>query len=296
MAHTLSLLALGVAAAGCADSHTSDLDDAGSVPADGAPVLDAARLDAGSVHPDAAVPPPGACDAQDARAEVCPDILCDGPGTWHWRGDACFWIDCGACQGEDCDESWGSESECEAAHATCEATLCADTGGRWLWWVEECEHHVCAVAPPATCLVGRPVCDCGLFERFEPGVGCVPDDTCPIPEPVTREELCTGTGGTWGPYCCDAVCGVRCDLECAALACDCGPGRVMDEARGCIDGARCHERLLGESCDHASRCESGTICCDACGGAGCSGMPVCATPTCDDDPLVDECGNRLDTP
>jgi hypothetical protein len=70
--------------------------------------------------------------------------------------------------------------------------------------------------------------------------------------------------------------------------------RVFDEARGCVDAARCHERLAGETCEGSARCQDGTICCPHCGGAGCAGPPTCDAPSCGLDPMVyDECGNCL---
>jgi hypothetical protein len=238
----------------------------------------------------------GDCRADDARSEICPELLCDGPGTWHWNGDQCFWIDCGACEGADCDHSFSSEADCRAAHASCEPTLCRESGGAWMWWAEECGHYECGSPVPAICEMGFPICDCGAFRRFEAGVGCVMATDCPIPEPVTREELCRGTGGSWEPICCDTECGVRCDLECLAPACNCGPGRVFEDARGCIDHPRCHERDEGETCLGEARCESGTICCMHCGGAGCFGDPTCDRPVCDADPVIDECGNNTMAP
>lgn len=278
------ILAHAIVMTGCSESHIGS-DDGG--------------IDAGSSEFDAGFPvddagPPSSCSAARAAAEVCPDLLCDGPPRWYWNGDDCFWIDCGACTGEDCEtHGFLSEAACLAAHEGCDAPLCRASGGTWRWWDPQCGHHVCGVAPPANCESPFPVCDCGPFARFEFGEGCVADPDCPIPEPVTREELCTGTGGAWGAFCCDSECGVPCGDDCAAMACDCGPGLVFDDVRGCHDGARCHERNAGETCNGVARCAEGTICCQACGGAGCFGDPTCDAPSCDDDPGFDECGNCL---
>lgn len=294
----IQAIAAAAAVAGCADSHGVGPEDA-SVPRDAIHTpADVGPLphDASWVPVDGGAPPPG-CEAQDARPLVCPDALCDGPGTWHWNGDTCFFTDCGACEGSDCAVGWPSEEACRADHDTCDATLCRATGGEWWWWPAGCGHLACGHAPLIDCFTPVPLCACGPQQIFEEGVGCVDDPYCAEPPPASRAELCTSTGGSWGPYCCDAVCGVHCDLDCAAMACDCGEGRVMDDARGCIETVRCHERLRGESCAgpiESVRCEEGTICCDRCGGAGCSGRPVCAAPVCDSDPLVDVCGNRRD--
>ena len=299
LAHSLRSALVAIAlvgpSVGCADSHGRDPhegDDGGSMALDGG----SAPLDS-SVGVDAAIGfdagPRGSCDADDAHGEICRDVLCDGPGTWHWNGDSCFWIDCGACEGEDCGRSFSSEEACRAAHATCEATLCRDTGGSWMFWAEECEHFTCGRPAPAVCVVGRPVCDCGPHMAFDPASGCVPAD-CPELPPLPREQLCTSTGGAWEPICCDTTCGDFCAAACLAPACNCGPGHVMDAVRGCIESVECFERARGESCDPRARCEGNTICCDRCGGAGCAGTPTCVDPTCDVDPHTDSCGNRDD--
>lgn len=301
VAHTIVALFLGASlAAGCSDSHGRDTD-AGSEPGPDAASPDGGlRSDAGSA-PDSGwtdldAGPRGTCDADDARAAVCPELLCDGIPRWYWNGDDCFWIDCGACEGTDCATRGAfSESECLAQHAGCEPALCRTTGGTWMWWAEECGHYQCGRPVDADCLVGMPVCDCGPDRIFDPGAGCVAVD-CPTSPPRSRQQLCTDTGGSWDAICCDTTCGELCPLACASPACDCGPGRVMDDARGCIESAECHERSRGESCMGDARCEEGTICCEHCGGAGCAGPPTCVDPTCDADPHTDTCGNRDDVP
>ncbi len=299
LTHLAPLLLLCAFANGCGSSHGLDHD--GGLGADGG-----AGTDAGRVIPDGGSPPPdgdvggdggvrGPCDPADARAATCPDALCDGPGSWHWNGDRCFLIDCGACVGADCGSGYSSEADCDAAHSDCDAALCSGTGGRWLFWAEECGHYVCGVAPPADCLVGSPVCDCGPGRAFGPD-GCVAAD-CGDPPPRTREMLCTGTGGTWDSICCDTVCGEYCPAACLASACNCGPGRVFDDERGCIAGIECFERRTGQSCDGvAARCEDGAICCHHFTGAGEHGPPTCEIPVCDGDPFIDECGNDLRAP
>lgn len=241
-------------------------------------------------------PPLASCDAMDARQIVCPEVTCDGGPGYFWNGDSCYPVDCGACEGIDCALA-ATLDECISAHAGCESAVCLATGGQWMWWSDECEHYVCGRPPPVDCVVGVPVCDCGAYRSFdlERG-GCYADTTCPTAEPITREELCTTTGGTWENICCDTECGVFCDADCAAPACNCGPGRVFEEARGCIDSVRCHERRAMETCTPDVRCEAGTICCDACSGVGCTGEPRCVPPVCDDDPNTDECGNNLLAP
>jgi hypothetical protein len=247
---------------------------------------------------------PASCDAEDAEAVLCPDRLCDGPGTWHWNGDGCFWIDCGACVGTDCSGAPTSEGECRAAHSHCEASLCRDTGGTWMWWALECAHFACGGRATPSCDHPRPVCDCGpnhvfadLFDIGDPAlVGCHRRSDCPVRPERTREELCTDTGGSWEPICCDTVCGAPCAEACTAMACDCGSARVFRDVLGCRDGARCHERRVGESCDGVARCEGTAICCASCTGSDCTGTPTCREPVCDGGPLVDECGNDGTSP
>ncbi len=298
-AHVWLVVAIAVTAAGCGASHDRGDVDAGPrrVGPDGAIV----ERDAGS-RPDSGADAGGvsdagvrtACSADDAIAALCPELLCDGIPRWYWNGDDCFWIDCGACEGTDCDRGAGSREACLAEHSTCEPALCRATSGSWLWWAQECGHYECGHAPPANCEVGFAVCDCGVNRVFEPGIGCV--DRCGEIDPLPRDVMCRTTGGTWGSFCCDSVCGQPCVLACAADACDCGPGRVFDVARGCIESARCHERMLGETCEGAARCATGTVCCTHCGGAGCFRPATCETPVCDSDPHTDACGNRDDVP
>lgn len=277
-----------LALAGCSDSHGRGREDSGVVGPDAGTTIDASTpIDAGSRT---------TCTADDAHAQICPGAVCDGPPSWHWNGDDCFWIECGTCVGADCAGGASSEAQCLTAHASCESALCRATEGEWRWWAEDCGHFVCGYAPLAVCEVGAPSCDCGAFRSFDPERGCVDDTTCPIPEPIPRQELCTSTGGSWENICCDSVCGMACPEACVAPACNCGPGRIFEDARGCIDAARCHEPERGESCEGEARCTEGTICCEHCGGAGCFGPPTCETPVCDDDPDIDTCGNNLLAP
>ena len=256
-------------------------------------VADAGR-DAGSSRDAAAST---SCAPDDARAIVCPSFVCDDVGAWQWNGDRCFYVACGACEGTDCAAGAPTQAACERNHVGCEACLCRATGGDGLFWAQECGHYECGRPVPAICEVGFAVCDCGLSRSFAPGVGCVPDAACPSGPPVLpREQRCTETGGRWANLCCDSVCGEPCAAACAADACDCGPGRISDEARGCIESSRCFTRTLDEICGPSARCEAETICCQSCGGAGCVGDSRCRAPTCDADPLTDECGNRLDAP
>lgn len=278
-----------LALAGCYASHGRPPEAAGDAG------VDVGRRDAGRYGgpPDLGMTP--SCAAQDARAVVCPTLFCDDVGAWHWNGDRCVYIECGACEGTDCGAGAITEGECFRSHASCVPSLCRASGGEWLFWAQECGHRECGYPVPELCEAGFPICDCGLSGVFDAARGCV-DGMCGEIDPLPRDLLCTSTGGRWDAICCDTVCGQRCELPCAAPACDCGPSRIFDLARGCVETSRCFERTRGETCGPGARCEAGTICCERCGGAGCFGDPVCAAPTCDSDAHTDECGNRDDLP
>jgi len=288
------IVLLLVLSAGCGSSHGRG-DDTGAGDAATDTAADAssdARVDTGGPI-DGGV---ATCVADDAASIICADIVCDEGPRWYWNGDSCFPVECGTCTGEDCERGAFEESECIGSHAACEASLCRDTGGSWRWWSEECEHWRCGFELPAACEEGRAVCDCGAYRSFDPESGCHDDDTCPIAEPISDEELCGVTGGSWEGICCHAECGVPCGDGCVNPACNCGPTKVFDPARGCVESSRCYERNERETCEGVARCEGGTICCQDCGGAGCVGPPTCRFPLCDEDETIDMCGNNLLAP
>ncbi len=283
---------------GCPSSNSLAGDagvDAASGAAD-APVLPG--LDAFSPGVDAFAPgadtgATSSCEAHRVTAEACRP-LCDGPDQWYWDGERCVRFDCGECVGEDCGLGVVSEAECASAHASCEPELCRATGGDWLFWAEECEHYRCGAPQLASCLIGRPVCDCGPGRVFDAAVGCVSEGTCPDPLP-SPEALCRATGGAWENVCCPSHCGVPCAAACAALACTCGPFEVFDDTRGCVESSECHDgRMVDQTCttEGVVRCADGLICCQDCGGAGCFGEPTCRAPTCDPSGMLDVCGNN----
>jgi hypothetical protein len=286
--HTLarsSLVSFVCALVACGDSTVATLDGGaldGSTP-------DAAPTDGGAVD----AGPRAVCDAEDAREDFCPVSLCDGPSRWYWDGEACREVTCGACTGADCGTGGASSlADCEAAHAECKPQRCRATGGVWEWWAEECGDYRCGLPPPADCLVGVPACNCGAGRRYDAELGCVTEPMCALVDPLPPDMLCARTGGTWAATCCNSVCGEACNLDCAALACTCGPLEVFDAVRGCVVGQRCVERSAGERCGERTRCGGGTLCCQDCGGAGCFGEPTCRAPSCDADPNTDLCGNN----
>lgn len=249
-------------------------DDAGHVPdAPSSPDASFVPVDAAAGGLD--------CAAMRVSEELCGPV-CDGPDRWYWDGERCTQVDCGRCVGPDCDLGVLSESECRAAHATCVPELCRSTGGEWLFWASECGHFECGHAPPATCLVGAPVCDCGPDSVFLEGEGCVASDGC-VGDPAPPEELCNRTGGRWENVCCHSSCGQPCLAACLAPACTCGPLQIFDERRGCLDAAQCRDnRAEGQSCTSDApmlRCRDGLACCEACGVVGCDS--VCLAPRCD---------------
>jgi hypothetical protein len=233
------------------------------------------------------------CGAQDAHETICPTTLCDGLDQWAWDGERCVAIDCGACVGADCLGLPHSPDACAASHASCPASLCRASGGGWLFWAAACGDYHCGYAPPADCLVGMPVCDCGDGRSFEATRGgCFDDPSCPPVDPLPPETLCTSTGGTWSRgICCPTRCGQPCAAACANDACTCGDLQVFDPIRGCIDDASCHVRASGEACSAQTRCADGLICCERCGGASCDPVMHCQAPVCSTDPNIDRCGN-----
>jgi len=293
----LAPLALALVVPACTDSHEGDGDAGHDAPfsgdSDHAPDTYIPPVDACSCD---APPPPPSCNPQDARPITCPAGICDGLDSWAWDGERCELISCGTCEGAECGTLPHSEAECLSAHANCEPALCRDTGGEWLFHTEECEHYRCGRPQPATCLVGRPVCDCGGGRAFFEELGCVEIDGCPEVDPLPPETVCADSGGTWMTgICCPTSCGVFCDEDCASPACACGPLQTFDGERGCVDDVICHTRTVDQTCTTDSdrrRCEDGLICCQNCGGAGCDPEAHCRAPLCDADPDTDECGNN----
>lgn len=235
------------------------------------------------------------CSADEVAAALCPEVICDSLPQWYWNGDTCFPIDCGACTGLGCDGGDADEASCIAAHEGCEASLCRNTGGTYRWWAEDCGHWECGRPAPVDCEVGAPSCDCGVSRSFDEATGCFDDPTCPPPIPAPEEVLCRESGGAWETICCHTDCGEICPEPCVSPACNCGPGRVFEGVRGCVEAAHCFERGAGQTCAPEARCEANTLCCEHCTGAGCSGPPTCEPPVCGDE-TVDVCGNDLMAP
>lgn len=251
-------------------------------------------LDMAPPTPPPPMPPgPPECWPDDARAQVCPNVVCDGPPTWHWNGDRCFPIECGTCAGTDCNRGTTGHDQCEMAHQVCAPSLCRSTGGIWMWWSQECGHYACGLPPPQKCTVPTPGCNCGLSQRFDVERGCVAAPECPVFS-GTEDALCRHTGGSWENTCCHSDCGETCPEPCSTPACTCGPHQRFT-SDGCVEVAECFERRLRQSCDENTRCDPGLICCSGCGGGVCD-PPVCAPPICDREGRIDECGNGATDP
>lgn len=295
----LSALLVLPSVIGCSEMHTADRPDAGNDAwiIDDAPwfVDSPPPSDGGSTSDGGGVV---SCTPQDAHAMECPSAICDGFDSYAWDGERCVRIDCGTCVGADCGHLPISQADCEALHASCVPELCRASGGDWLFWAEECHHYHCGQSLPSECLVGMPVCDCGNGRSFDVAQGgCFDDPSCPEVDPLPPETLCTSTGGAWmSGICCPTRCGQFCDADCAADACACGALQVFDAVRGCIDAAECHVVSTGAECNEQVRCADGLLCCQHCGGAGCSPTMNCQAPLCDADPTVDVCGNDLLAP
>ncbi|MFT5359477.1 MAG: hypothetical protein ACI9KE_006720 [Polyangiales bacterium] len=258
----LTPLFLCVVFQGCFNSGRGD------TPADAA-VPDAIRFDSVS-FPDVTFAPdagesldagfPGECTADDANAVDCPTFICDQPARWHWNGHSCFPVECGACEGADCDSGPFEREECEAAHRTCSSTLCRESEGTWRFWgIGDCGFD-CGLPSGDDCAAG-PTCDCGAFATFVEGRGCVEMESC-IGPPIfiSPEEYCEMSGGEWGGFCAHSHCGQRSPLACAQPACDCPWPQVFDEGRGCVDGEACFRGDGG--CNERSICGQGMACID----------------------------------
>lgn len=199
---------------------------------------------------------------------------------WYFTEVGCVPAPCGECVGP-CVPPTTTFEACHDAHRHCTSELCRDTGGVWVTTAEECHHRVCGRPGPVDCEVGTPVCDCGPLAVFEEGVGCVPSDEC-VAETGSGAALCTATGGTWGPTCCDSRCGEPCGDDCSALACTCGFNEVFDPTLGCVSSGECFERQPGETCGAVGRyCIPPFICCDDCREPPCTGNYRCIDDVCD---------------
>ena len=215
------------------------------------------------------------CEAQDARSGACAGDTCNTlgpPPRVYWNGHSCEPLGCGpdgneSCEGSDCDATFATLEECQAAHIYCPSAQCRAGGGVWRFWGECDCGFACGVNGDCRACEG-PSCDCGPYANFVPGEGCVPDDSCsPDPEVIPPGEKCALTGGEWGWFCTPSVCGVPSPIECDALACNCPPTMEWDDVRGCIETDACY-RGAG-FCNDATLCPLGT----ECSGGRC--IPAC---------------------
>ena len=236
------------------------------------PAVDADR-DTGP-RPDSGMVTP-TCEPMDAQLDVCAAV-CGSVSSAFWDGATCVPAHCN-CVGTECDV-YATVSLCEAAHASCDATLCASTGGAWFNRPEWCGNFACGAAPLDSCEVPTRACDCGTYRVFNDGTGCMDGPLCELRAPTDPDVLCAATGGTWMlGICGNAMCGRLSGLDCLSPGCVCGDLEIFDGERGCIRSPTCEARLLGEQCNATGLCGNGNVCC-ATGGA--STDSACALPMC----------------
>ncbi|MFO0714266.1 MAG: hypothetical protein U0353_30765 [Sandaracinus sp.] len=220
---------------------------------------------------------PASCNPQVAEIDVCAAVCDDVDGAF-WDGTRCIATSCN-CTGSDCG-TYATVEACQAAHAHCDAALCLATGGRYFSRPQFCGHFECGFPPAVACDEPLPACDCGLYNIFVDGVGCMPGPLCELIAPMEPQALCESTHGTWHTDMCGSTtCGRVSDTDCIAPGCACGTYEIFDAERGCIQSPECDVRLLGEDCTATQRCGGGSVCCVS-GGA--STAAACEAPMCSD--------------
>lgn len=160
---------------------------------------------------------------------------------------------------------------CEAADVSvlrCPAALC-DALPRWYWDGERCFEV-----------------DCGACTGPDCGAGVESRERCELEHGACAPERCRDTGGTWmfwAEECEHRICGnpSLADCEVGVPVCDCGPYRVFDDVRGCVEPDPACGRLPERSREALCRATGGSwegICCDTVCGAFCP--LACASPAC----------------
>ncbi len=226
-----TLPALLCIATACGGDSIGVTDDAGPGPDSG-------------VLPDAFVFPDGGVSATCGPAVVSDDLCidCFNPeflGAF-FDGLGCYELWGCACEDDgsgDCARAFSTVAECEAAHATCDAVVCVDTGGEWFPAEPcgPCGHYDCGVPSALGCCDAG--CNCGPGQRFVTGVGCVESPNC------EAQLSCLATSGQWHPAT-ECICGYSCgqpnDCQACVDSCDCGPFRNFNGAAGCtLDPGTC---------------------------------------------------------
>jgi hypothetical protein len=272
------LLLMGCPTSNAIDASASP-DDAGTtdVGRDVSEPLDAFAVDSPDAPVDAFYM--ASCAPMQAETNLCFAGDCVGVTGAFWNGAECIESNCD-CVGPECG-IYATKAACDAAHTMCDAALCASTGGAWFSVPAWCGSFVCGQPNPSACETPTTACDCGVRGRFVPGVGCMTDPTCPIPERIEPETLCMISGGTWRTDICGhATCGRLSDDACVSPGCVCGTSETFDLGRGCIPNPICEVRTLGEDCTETGLCGGGATCC-ARGGASAETtciMPMCGSP------------------
>jgi len=84
------------------------------------------------------------------------------------------------------DTDSGSETTGSTGGFGDEQDLCEATGG--IWDPGTCGHYACGF--PQDCAAVIPGCDCGIFDTFQPKVGCFPSPECEPAEFPCGESTC----------------------------------------------------------------------------------------------------------
>jgi hypothetical protein len=201
-------------------------------------------------------------------------FVCGAPSSYTCMMDSC---DCGLektfVPGAGCadDPSCGPMEACLATRGTwhpASECICGFSCGR---------QNVCGA-----CLDS---CDCGPHRNFDETLGCFVDAQC---EPVSREQVCAATGGTWMPEgsgsCGDYFCGIPNTLDpCVSAGCNCGFNSNFNSDAGCSFDDTCFFKERGQECTGwagSSTCRAGLACCAHCGIP--NGCMTCDDPCCPD--------------
>jgi hypothetical protein len=226
------------------------------------------------------------CWPDDVHDDLCMDCTDEMFLGVFWNGLECYELRGCSCDGDDCDDVFGSVLECELVLSTCDSTLCRETGGFWIPadLCGPCGHMECGMPNPEACCSAG--CNCGAGRSFFAGLGCDDDPSC------TRESYCIATSGTWYPEepcgpCGDYHCGEPSMLPCCDEGCDCGNSRNFVEGEGCVRDEEC-ARDAGDLCTRTGGTWYPNEGCGPCGHYACGQPPMdaCCDEGCDCGPMM----------